>query len=332
MSPFAGSSCPRPAHGPLCPLAPFPRLQTHGRVARPTVSPRPRPSPSLSLAPGPSSGLLTVLPGDLPGPGSEAEFCLWASLAARLGIHTCRPSTAQRLDSPGARHLLQAAVILLSSISSPLPASVHYAPSGLHFLGPHPPCGPQVPARWTLPAPPGSRRSHPGQREPRRVFTRGRGAATSSLGQGLGMGAGPPAGLDALSTRVPLCGSEPQTAASRPAQPRPHPTCLPHPHPPLGGLPGLQGPGGRGWPWHLPALLLSPLAGSILDPQTRRVPCAWPAPLPVLAGGRHPPAELQVSPASLLSPPVFSPEPDPACGQGTSQGTAHEQLGFHLSE
>lgn len=100
------------------------------------------------------------------------------------------------------------------------------------------------------------------------AFTRGRRAATSSPGQGLGAGAGPPAGLDALSTRVLLCGSEPQTAASCPVHPRPHPTCLPHPHPPLGGVPGLQGPGGKAGP----GAFLPSSASSTLRPAASPAP------------------------------------------------------------
>ena len=160
------------------------------------------------------------------------------------------------------------------------------------------------------------------------AFTRGRRAAASSPGKGLGAGAGPPAGLDALGTRV-LCGSEPQTAASCPVHPRSHPACLPHPHPPLGGVPGLQGPGGKAGPGaFLPSSAFSLAPSSTLRPAASlRLAC----PLAVLSGGCRPLAKPQVSPAGPLSPPVFSPEPDPARGQGTSRGTAHEQLGFHPS-
>ena len=110
--------------------------------------------------------------------------------------------------------------------SNPLQVCILYASSGLGFLDPHPPCGPQVPARWTLPAPPGCRHSHPGQWEPWRAFTSGRSAATGSPGQGLGVGRDLPRPRSP-EHRIPLSGSEPQTAAFCPTHRSPaHPPVL----------------------------------------------------------------------------------------------------------
>lgn len=58
-------------------------------------------------------------------------------------------------------------------------------------------------------------------------------------GAGAGCGGGTSRGLDALSTQIPLSGSEPQTAAFCPPHPSPPhlPSC---PHPPLGAVPWVS--------------------------------------------------------------------------------------------